>query len=107
MVATGYMAGEVPVPKLPMTLNISEPPFSVIGDGITDVSDTVQDALNNMGPGENVLLFPAGVYLMTKPLMISKQVVFRGGWIVVKAKQTLLHSLTSSPLLQKDAECCA
>ena len=76
--AAGYMAGEVPIPKLPMTLNISEPPFSVIGDGITDASDAVQEAINNMAAGENVLLFPAGVYMMRKPIFVSKQVVFRG-----------------------------
>lgn len=57
--------------------------FGIIGDGLTDVTDELQDALisvSNLGGG--ALYLPAGMYKITGTLTIPSRVVLRGDWQV-------------------------
>ncbi len=57
--------------------------FGIIGDGITDVTDELQDALtsvSNLGGG--ALFLPAGRYKISGTLTIPSRVVLRGDWQV-------------------------
>ncbi len=72
-------------PKYPTVDDIVET-FSVkdygaTGDGVTDVTDTFQTLLNNLGQlGGGVLFVPEGKYVVKGNLLIPKGVTVRGEW---------------------------
>jgi len=60
-----------PIPQELGMVNIMLPPFSAAGDGITDDSDAIQSAFELAGNqfARRHVFFPAGTYLVTRPLV--------------------------------------
>ena len=55
--------------------------FGIVGDGVTDVTDAIQDALisvSNLGGG--ALYLPAGNYKVSGNLTVPSRVTLRGDW---------------------------
>ena len=69
---------------LPGMLDVTEPPFSAVGDGITDDTEVIQLALDEPNNG-NHLYFPEGTYRITDTLVynhtLSATFHSFGGWI--------------------------
>jgi hypothetical protein len=71
----GYRMGEVPIPEIPAKANVKD--FGAKGDGKTDDTKAFQDALEKTREG--AILVPAGRYVVTDFLVISRSgVVLRG-----------------------------
>lgn len=71
----GYQCGEVPIPTLPVMSSVRQ--FGAVGDGVTDDTKAFKKALASAKPG--AILIPAGRYLITDILTISKpNIVLRG-----------------------------
>eukprot|EP00879_Flechtneria_rotunda_P029045 GHRR01031304.1.p1 GENE.GHRR01031304.1~~GHRR01031304.1.p1 ORF type:complete len:250 (+),score=68.68 GHRR01031304.1:450-1199(+) len=72
---TGYMAGEMAIPILPVVTNVQD--FGAMGDGITDDTQAFLDAINAVGR-QGTILIPEGRYIITEQLNIPNRVVLRG-----------------------------
>ncbi|WP_437922948.1 glycosyl hydrolase family 28-related protein [Sorangium sp. So ce291] len=71
----GYHAGEAPLPEVPVVANVTD--FGAVGDGVTDDTDAFAAAIAAAKNG--AVLIPAGRYVITDVLRISKSnVVLRG-----------------------------
>lgn len=71
----GYHAGEAPIPDVPVVGNVKD--FGAVGDGSTDDTAAFKAAI--AGSAGGALLIPAGRYLITDVLSISKpDLVLRG-----------------------------
>lgn len=71
----GYHAGEVPIPDVPVKVNVRD--FGAVGDGVADDSQAFLDAIEAVSDG--AILIPAGRYKLTEVLRIDKSnVVLRG-----------------------------
>ncbi|WP_437934701.1 glycosyl hydrolase family 28-related protein [Sorangium sp. So ce341] len=71
----GYHAGEAPLPEVPVVANVTD--FGAVGDGVTDDTDAFAAAIAAAENG--AVLIPAGRYVITDVLRISKSdVVLRG-----------------------------
>ncbi|KAF6262421.1 hypothetical protein COO60DRAFT_1676006 [Scenedesmus sp. NREL 46B-D3] len=71
----GYMAGEAPIPKLPVVTSVLD--FGAVGDGVADDSQAFQDAVDAIGR-EGTILVPEGQYIITKQISIPNRVVIKG-----------------------------
>lgn len=81
--------GKVPASQLPASggggvgqdstdwLNVKANPFGAAGDGVTDDTAAIQEALDAAGYG-GVVYFPQGVYLISYPLDLPKGVSLKG-----------------------------
>ena len=58
--------GGIPIRTTVFT-NIKHPPFNAKGDGISDDTDAIQAAINAC-PSNQVVYFPAGVYVITNAI---------------------------------------
>ncbi len=72
--ATGSVASDV---KTKFTETVSVKDFGATGNGTTDDTIFIQNALASFGSG-GTLLFPAGVYKVTGALAVTKAVVLKG-----------------------------
>lgn len=72
----GYRAGEVPIPDVPVSKNLKTD-FGANGDGVTDDSAALQNAVNASDGG--AVFIPPGRYVVTQVVRIRKSnVVLRG-----------------------------
>jgi hypothetical protein len=72
----GYHAGEAPIPAAPARYNIKRD-FGAVGDGQTDDTKAFEKAVESVPSG--VLLIPAGTYVITRKLGITRgNLVLRG-----------------------------
>jgi|GEM_PF-6548631 len=56
------------------SINVTDAPFNATGDGVTDDSAAIQNAINHVckQPGQNSIIhFPAGRYLLKSPIIIE------------------------------------
>lgn len=66
------------IPAYPIGINVKEGAYRAAGDGVTDDSSVLQNAINACRNGQAVYL-PAGVYRTTKQLnVLNKSIVIRG-----------------------------
>lgn len=49
-------------------VDVTLPPYSVIGDGVFDCTSRIQSAIDYVGTNKGTLFFPAGTYLVTSEL---------------------------------------
>ena len=71
----GYHEGDIEIPDVPVVANVKD--FGAVGDGVTDDSRAFQKAIEATSNG--ALLIPAGRYVITWPLLLSKSnIVLRG-----------------------------
>lgn len=64
-------------------LNVKAPPYSLAGDGSTDDTTAMDAAVAFAGSNEVRLLFPAGVYKRTTPLMLQTDELWLEGAVPV------------------------
>ncbi len=57
--------------------NVKNAPYNAIGDGVTDDTSAIQNAINAC-PERQVVFIPAGTYKLSDQLNISKGIVLRG-----------------------------
>jgi len=57
---------------------ISVTDFGAVGDGVTDDSQAVTDAITSLGDEGGVVNFPVGTYLINSPLQLKQNIVLRG-----------------------------
>lgn len=55
-----------------MSINIKEPPYNAVGNGIADDTLAIQTALDSLPYGGGEIRFPAGTYKITSPLSITR-----------------------------------
>lgn len=60
-------------PDSSMVVDVTKPPYSTKGDGITDDTDAIQRALNDVMGQHKLLYFPNGTYLVSRTLNWSKK----------------------------------
>ncbi|PSC75203.1 band 7 [Micractinium conductrix] len=80
----GYMDSLAPIPSVSNNVqNVRRPPFNAMGDGVTDDTKAILAAVaaaagDRRGSG-GVVFFPAGTYVLRKPVEVRRSgVVFRG-----------------------------
>lgn len=78
--ATAALAEVQRYPAHANVVDVTRPPYSAAADGVTDVSDALQRALNeNVGRGR-VVYFPKGTYLLSRTLTWPKRFGERDNW---------------------------
>lgn len=60
-------------PPHPHVVDVTQPPYSATGDGVTDCTEALQHALNENVGRHKVLFFPKGTYLVTRTLTWPKR----------------------------------
>ena len=63
------------IPHYPVGVNVKN--YGAVGDGITDDTDAILNAIAAC-TNSNAVYFPAGSYLTTRTLVVSKSIVLRG-----------------------------
>ncbi len=72
-----YADGVKGIPEYPVALNVKEGPYNAQGDGVTDDTESIQDAISACPPGQAVLI-PQGIYRISGTLHLAKGIVVRG-----------------------------
>ena len=63
------------------SINISEAPYNAANDGLTDVTEAFQKAINDAAAvGGAVIFVPAGHYRFDGTLLLKEKVILRGEW---------------------------
>jgi hypothetical protein len=70
---TALHAVEQRYPAHPHVINVTRPPYSAKGDGVTDCTEALQAALNEHVGRHHVLFFPKGTYLVSQTLTWPKE----------------------------------
>jgi len=65
------------IPYYPVSINVKNAPYNAAGDGMTDDTTAIQNAINDCAIGKAVYL-PEGTYRLTSSLSITKGIVLRG-----------------------------
>lgn len=86
--AASAYCGEAPVPAAgiqaypatPFVVNVTQPPYSARGDGVTDDTEALQRALNENVGRHKALYFPRGTYLVSRTLTWPKKWNGRDNW---------------------------
>ena len=73
-------ADEQRFPSHPLVVDVTKPPYSAKGDGMSDDSDALQAALNENVGRHKVLFFPPGTYLVSRTLTWPKNHNGRENW---------------------------
>ena len=76
----GYRSGEVPLPS-PVTniINVKNPPYNAVGDGIADDTAALRAAINAVGANGGVVYLPNGTYTCSGVLFVHKDnTILRG-----------------------------
>ncbi|MHB9009235.1 MAG: glycosyl hydrolase family 28-related protein, partial [Limisphaerales bacterium] len=67
-------------PRSPFVVDVSQPPYSATGDGVTDDTDALQRALNENVGRNRAIYFPSGTYLVSRTLTWPKRWNDRDNW---------------------------
>ena len=67
-------------PASPFVVNVTQPPYSAKGDGVTDDTESLQRALNENVGRHKLVYFPKGTYLVSRTLTWPKQWNGRDNW---------------------------
>lgn len=67
-------------PSHPNVVDVTQPPYSAKGDGLTDDTAALQRALNENVGWHRVLYFPKGIYLVSATLTWPKKFAGRDNW---------------------------
>ncbi len=70
----------VAFPEHANIVNVSKPPYSAKGDGVTDDTAALQLAINENTGRHRLLFFPAGTYLVSATLTWPKKWAGRDNW---------------------------
>jgi hypothetical protein len=73
-------AGIQAYPPTPFVVNMTQPPYSAKGDGVTDDTDALQRALNENVGRHKALYLPKGTYLVSRTLIWPKKWHGRDNW---------------------------
>lgn len=73
-------AGEQRYPAHGNVVDVTQPPYSAVGDGKTDATQALQRALNENVGRHRVLFFPKGTYLVSATLTWPKKFGGRDNW---------------------------
>lgn len=73
-------AGIQAYPPTPFVVNVTQPPYSAKGDGITDDTEALQRALNENVGRHKAFYFPKGTYLVSRTLTWPKKWNGRDNW---------------------------
>ena len=73
-------ASEQRYPNADQVIDVSRPPYSAHGDGVTDDTDALQQAFNDHVGRHHVLFFPKGTYLVSRTLTWPKRWNGRENW---------------------------
>lgn len=77
--ASGKYRADQPPPR--GWLDVKSPRFGAVGDGTTDDSDAIEAAIRASGtaaPRGGTVLFPPGVYRITRPIDVTRSCILRG-----------------------------
>lgn len=74
------VAGEQRYPAHPNVIDVTKPPYSAKGDGVTDDTDALQAAINEHVGRHHVLWFPKGTYLISRTITWPKRFSGRDNW---------------------------
>ncbi|MBI5834253.1 MAG: hypothetical protein HZB16_18315 [Armatimonadetes bacterium] len=78
--ALAMRGGAQPFAASPFVVNVTQPPYSARGDGVTDDTPALQQALNENVGHHRLLFFPAGTYLITRTLTWPKRYAEHDNW---------------------------
>ena len=79
IMSTGF-AVEQTYPPHANVVDVTRPPYSAVGDGKTDATQALQQALNENVGRHRVLFFPKGTYLVSATLTWPKKFDGRDNW---------------------------
>jgi hypothetical protein len=79
-VAAIPVAGIQAYPPTPFVVNVTKPPYSAKGDGVTDDTEALQRALNENVGRHKALYFPKGTYFVSRTLTWPKKWNGRDNW---------------------------
>jgi len=61
-------------PATPFVVDVTKPPYNAKGDGVTDNTAAIQQAINDNTGRHRIIYFPIGTYLVSKPLIWSNTI---------------------------------
>jgi hypothetical protein len=64
--------GSCSVVMHPEAINVHDPPFNAVGDGVTDDSSAIQEALDSLAGVGGEVLVPPGTYYLATPLILDQ-----------------------------------
>ena len=76
----GFAAEDRRYPSSPFVVDVTQPPYSAKGDGVTDDTDALQLAIRDNTGRHCLLYFPEGTYLVSRTLTWPKRWKDRDNW---------------------------
>jgi len=86
-------AGIHAYPPTSFVVNVTQPPYSAKGDGVTDNTEALQRALNENVGRHKALYFPKGTYLVSRTLTWPKKWNGRDNWGITMLRWAALTLL--------------
>jgi hypothetical protein len=74
------LGAEIVFPSCHQVVDVTAPPYSARGDGVTDDTEALQRAINENVGRQRLLYFPRGTYLVSSTLTWPKQIDGRENW---------------------------